>query len=116
MAGRGALCLVVVALGSRVARTDAVGEVRAGKIRNGLVRHRKLRVVDGIAFRFRQKCSYNSVYVGGDQLLASTHVYGLSAPGVPGPTPEEARRRRVRLRVPGRRARLGGRGTYPPGI
>lgn len=62
---------------------EGVGEVQAGKIRNALVQYRKLRTIDGIEFRFHQTILYNSIYIGDDQLLVNTHLYGLSAPGAP---------------------------------
>lgn len=62
---------------------EGVGEVQAGKIRNALVQYRKLRAVDGVEFRFHQTILYNSIYIGDDQLLVNTHLYGQSAPGAP---------------------------------
>lgn len=55
----------------------------ASKIRNALVLFRTLRSVDGVEFRFHQTILYNSIYRGDDQLLVSTHVYGLPAAQAP---------------------------------
>ena len=38
---------------------------------------------DGIEFRFHQTILYNSIYLGDDQLLVNTHVFGLSAAAAP---------------------------------
>ena len=62
---------------------EGVGDAQAGKIRNALVQYRKLRAVTGIEFRYHQTILYNSIYISDDQVLASTHLYGLSAPAAP---------------------------------
>ncbi len=62
---------------------EGVDDAMAAKIRNALMQYRKLRAVDGVEFRFHDTILYNSIYIGDDQLLVNTHLYGLSAPAAP---------------------------------
>jgi hypothetical protein len=62
---------------------EGVDDAMAAKIRNALALYRPLLRADGIEFRFHQTILYNSIYVGDDQLLVNTHVFGLSAAEAP---------------------------------
>lgn len=62
---------------------EGVGDAQAGKIRNALMQYRALRMAGDVQFRFHQTILYNSIYIGDDQILVNTHLYGLSAPGAP---------------------------------
>lgn len=58
---------------------EGVGEAMAAKIRNALMLYKPLRRIDGLEFRFHQTILYNSIYIGDDELLVNTHVYGITA-------------------------------------
>jgi hypothetical protein len=58
---------------------EQVGDAMAAKIRNAMVLYKPLRAVPGLEFRFHQTILYNSVYIGDDQLLVNTHVFGVTA-------------------------------------
>ena len=58
---------------------EGVDDAMAAKIRNALVLYRPLRNIPGIEFRFHQTILYNSIYIGDDQLLVNTHVFGVTA-------------------------------------
>jgi len=62
---------------------EGIGDAVAMKVRNALVWYQKLRATDGVEFRFHTTVLYNSIYVGDDQLLVNTHVYGIPAPQAP---------------------------------
>jgi transcriptional regulator with XRE-family HTH domain len=62
---------------------EGVDDAMAAKIRNALALYRTLLRTDGVEFRFHQTILYNSIYVGDDQLLVNTHVYGLAAAEAP---------------------------------
>ena len=58
---------------------EQVGDAMAAKIRSALVLYKPLRTVPGLEFRFHQTILYNSIYIGDDQLLVNTHVFGVTA-------------------------------------
>lgn len=62
---------------------EGVDDAMAGKIRNALMQYRKLLTDGEVQFRFHQTILYNSIYIGDDQLLVNTHVYGVSAAAAP---------------------------------
>jgi hypothetical protein len=62
---------------------EGIGDAVALKVRNALVLYKTLREIDGVEFRFHQTILYNSIYIGDDQLLVNTHVYGLPAASAP---------------------------------
>lgn len=62
---------------------EGVDDAMAAKIRNALVLYRDLRRIDGAEFRFHRTVLYNSIYLGDDQLLVNTHVYGVTAARAP---------------------------------
>jgi transcriptional regulator with XRE-family HTH domain len=60
-------------------KDEGVGDAMAARIRNVLVLYRALRATEGVEFRFHRTILYNSIYLGDDQLLVNTHIYGMPA-------------------------------------
>ena len=62
---------------------EGIGEAMALKVKNALALYRPLLSAGAVEFRFHQTILYNSIYIGDDQLLVNTHVFGLSAAEAP---------------------------------
>jgi len=62
---------------------EGVHGMMAAKIQNALVLYRTLRAAHSAEFRFHRTILYNSIYIGDDNLLVNTHIYGVPAAGAP---------------------------------
>ncbi|MEU7163840.1 helix-turn-helix transcriptional regulator [Streptomyces morookaense] len=58
---------------------EGVGNAQASKTRNALVNCTPLFRLPGVEFRLHNTTLYNSMYRADDEMLANTHVYGISA-------------------------------------
>ncbi|MGW2188563.1 helix-turn-helix domain-containing protein [Streptomyces sp. NPDC001719] len=58
---------------------EGVGSAQASKTRNALVNCAPLFGLPGVEFRLHGTTLYNSLYRADDEMLANTHVYGISA-------------------------------------
>ncbi|MEU5191142.1 helix-turn-helix transcriptional regulator [Streptomyces klenkii] len=58
---------------------EGVGNAQASKTRNALVNCAQLFGLPGVEFRLHGTTLYNSLYRADDEMLANTHVYGISA-------------------------------------
>jgi hypothetical protein len=63
--------------------TGGIGEGLAVKVRNSIALFRPMLSEPGVEMRLHRTVLYNSIYCADDQLLVSTHIYGIMADNAP---------------------------------
>jgi hypothetical protein len=62
---------------------EGIDEAIAGKVRNAILLFRPLQKADNVEIRLHGTTLYNSIYRADEQLLVSTHIYGMMANNAP---------------------------------